>query len=250
MLGPIKRFFARPSVERESRAVSDWAGRRGHVFRRARGDAGFVIEGVLESLPWRLEWGPAQRPYIGGRELRLRMELGLPSDQQMLLLSRPLLEALERQTYEQFTGGVQTQAGGSTPEEMRWLVMFPKVELPGQKAFAQHFGVVASQPAVGLAWVAGPLANLLLHETDTGLLRDDPPLVLMTLRGRAYLRMRLEAPEPGAVAAALGVFETAVAQAVRVAADVTDTSDGWTAGATSAWQSLQPGEEGGPRKRR
>ncbi len=250
MLDRLKRFFGGAGGERDLVAVSEWAKRRGHVFRRARGDAGFVIEGVLESRPWRLEWGPSQRPYIDGRELRLRIELGLPADQQMLLLSRPLTDTLEHQTYEQFTGDVQTRAGSDTPEEMRWLVMFPKVDLSALGGLGLRFDAVASQAAVGLAWIAGPLAHQLLHEARAGVLRADPPLVLMTLRGRAYLRMQLGAPDPAPISAALAIFETAVAQAVRVAGEVTDTSTLWRTSATSAWQSLQPGDDAAARRRR
>lgn len=250
MLGPFKRLFGRGGGERDLAAVSSWAERRGHVFRWARGDAGFVIEGQLEQRPWRLEWGPSQRAYIDGHELRLRMDLELPQDQQMLLLSRPLMDALERRTYEQFTDGVQTQAGAGTPEEMRWLVMFQKLDLTALRGLGIRFGAVASQPAVALAWIGGPLANLLLQEGQDGLLQDDPPLVLMTLRGKAYLRLGLVAPEPAALGAALGVFETAVAQAVRVSSEVTDTSAGWSASASSAWQSLQPGDDSMARRRR
>ena len=31
--------------------------------------------GSINSKPWRLEWGPPQRKYIDGHELRIRMEL-------------------------------------------------------------------------------------------------------------------------------------------------------------------------------
>lgn len=209
-----------------------------------------MIEGVLEGRPWRIEWGPSQRSYIEGPELRARMELELPSDQQMLLLSAPLMDSLERKTYEQYTDNLQTQIGDATPEEMRWLVMLPKVDLSGLKGFRARFGAVSSQPAVGLAWIEGPLAGLLLHEAESGILQADPPLVLITLRGRTYLRLRLDRPEPETIAAAIALFETAVTRAIHAASVVTDTSAGWIAGASSAWQSLQPDEEHDPRKRR
>lgn len=252
MLASLRRFFATPgSGKRDLSAVAAWAQRRGHAFRPARRGQGFAIEGRLESRPWRIEWGPSQRSYIEGHELRARMELELPSDQQMLLLSAPLMDALERQAYEQYTDHLQTQINTSTPEEMRWLVMFPKVELSGVVGFRAHFGAVSSQPAVGLAWIEGPLAHLLLKEAETGLLRGDPPLVLITLRGRTYLRLQLADPNPDAIAAVLAIFETAVAQAVQAAAGVADTSAGWASGAASStWQSLQPDEESDPRKRR
>src|SRR6195952_5595647 len=188
MLESFKRLFGKPAIERDLSEISDWAKRCGHGFKRVRGEDGFVIDGAIDNKPWRIEWGPPQRSYIEGHELRIRMELDLPSDLQMLLLSRPLMDSLERKTFEEFTDNVQTQIGTKTPEEMRWLVMFPKVDLAAFKSLRLRFGAVASQPTVGLAWIDGPLGNM-LDSTAAGLLRDDPPFVLMTLRGRVYLRM-------------------------------------------------------------
>jgi hypothetical protein len=238
MLESLKRLFARPVPERDLAGISEWAKRRGHGFRRVRRDAGFVIDGLLEGRPWRMEWGPPQREYIEGHELRVRMELDLPSDTQMLLLSRPLMDALERKTFEDFTDNVQTQIGTKAPEEMRWLVMFPKVNLGALKAVRAHFGAVGSRPAAALAWIEGPLANMLESACGT-LLRGDPPFVLMTLRGRAYMRLALEAPDPQAIAEALALFETAVAQALRSAGGPVERgvdSDG----RSTAWQSFPP----------
>jgi hypothetical protein len=243
MLGSIKRLFSRPPPSHDLSAIEEWAERRGHGFRRVRGEAGFVIDGLLEGRPWRIEWGAPQRLYIEGQELRVRMALGLSSDAQMLVLSRPLMQTLERQTFEEFTDNVQTQIGTKTPEEMRWLVMFPKVDLGGLKTLRARFGAVASVPANGLAWLEGPLANQ-LEQAATDWLAEDPPFVLMTLRGRAYLRMRLAEPEPKVVAAALGLFETAITQALSAVGGTLDRGDELTSpsGSSTAWQSFSPPE--------
>lgn len=248
MLSSLKRFFSRPGPGADFGDVSEWAKRRGLGFKRARDDEGFVIDGLLEGSPWRLEWGPSQRAYIEGRELRLRMELNLPSDMQMLLLSRTLMTQLERQTYEQFTESTQTQVGTSTPEEMRWLVMFPMVDLAGLPELREHFGAVASTPATGLNWIEGPLANT-LEQARATLLAGDPPFLLMTLRNRAYLRLRLPTPEVSLLAMALKVFETAVTQAKRSALTRVATGQLWNTTAAAAWQSLRP-DDSAPRKRR
>ena len=249
MLDSFKRLFRGRGIERDLTEIADWAQRRGHGFKRARGDSGFVIDGMLEGKAWRIEWGPPQRPYIDGHELRLRMELDLPSDMQMLLLSRPLMDALERKTFEEFTDNVQTQIGTQSPEEMRWLVMFPKVDLGSLKTLRTNFGAVASAPALGLAWLEGPLANA-LEQAATGFLRDARPFVLMTLRGRTYLRMQLTAPDTVAVAAALAVFETAVTQAMRIADRVPDRGAAANSGGHTAWQTIQPDDPGELRKPR
>jgi hypothetical protein len=238
MLGPFKRLFSRNAGARDLSEIEAWARRRGHGFKRVRAEDGFVVDGLLEGKPWRIEWGPPQRPYIEGRELRLRMELDLPGDAQMLLLSRPLMDSLERQTFEEFTDNVQTQIGTKTPEEMRWLVMFPKVNLGAWKLLRARFGAVASVPAAGLAWIEGPLAHLLEQATDA-LLQNDPPFVLMTLRGRAYLRLQLEVPTVAALSAALAIFETAATQASRTSGVAIDVSgDSRRVGSNTAWQSF------------
>ena len=246
MLESLKRLFSRRRIDRDLSGIAEWAQRRGHGFKRVRHEDGFVIDGLLEGRPWRVEWGPPQRPYIEGHELRVRMELDLPSDMQMLLLSRPLMDSLERKTFEEFTDNVQTQIGTKTPEEMRWLVMFPKVNLTTLKSLRARFGAVASVPAAGLSWIEGPLANL-LEQAANEWLRDEPPFLLMTLRGRAYLRMQLAAPQPRVVAAALALSETAVAQAVRAAGGATGRGADSKAGDRStAWQSFPP-EDGSQR---
>ena len=245
MLDSFKRFFSKPGIARDLTEISDWAERRGYGFKRARGEDGLIIDGELEGKPWRIEWGPPQRPYVEGHELRLRMELDLPSEMQMLVLSRPLLDSLERLTFEEFTDNVQTQIGVKTPEEMRWLVMFPKVSMDTLKTLRARFGAVASAPEVGLAWIEGPLAAR-LEQAAEGFLRDEPPFVLMTLRGRAYLRMQLASPEPKAVAAALALFETAVAQARAAAGEVTQQTPAWPVSGGTAWQSLPLDEDAEP----
>jgi hypothetical protein len=239
MLESFKRLFSKPAIERDLTEISDWAKRRNYGFKRVRGEDGFVIDGMLDGRPWRVEWGPPQRSYIEGHELRVRMELDLPSDLQMLLMSRPLMDALERQTFEEFTDNVQTQIGTKTPEEMRWLVMFPKVNLSTLKTLRLRFGAVASDAASGLAWIEGPLGNLLEAASNDDLLRGDPPFILMTLRGRTYMRMQLASPNAKDVSVALGLFETAVAQAMRIA-EGSDRSEGWNSTANTAWQSYQP----------
>ncbi len=250
MLESLKRLFVRPGIERDLAELSEWAEHTGRSFKRVRGEDGFVIDGAIDGLPWRLEWGLSQRDYIGGQELRMRMELGLPQDMQMLLLSRTLLETLERATFEQFTNSMQTQIGATAPEEMRWLVMFPKVEL---KTLRARFGAVATVPAAGAAWIEGLLADGLTRSVDR-LLRDDPPFLLMTLRGRVYLRMLLAAPEVTDIAGALALFEIAAVQALSAAAGFDGPEGQWHATSTStsstAWQSLPSDELQNPIKRR
>jgi hypothetical protein len=239
MLESFKRFCSNPGLPPSYGEVSAWALQQGLSFKRARDEVGFVLDGAFQGKPWRLEWGLPQRAYIQGHELRLRMELKLPSDMQMLVLTRPLMELLERQTFEQSTEGNQTQIDTSTPEEMRWLVMYPKINLSALRNLRGLFGAVASSPDTGLAWLNGVLAQQLERATGS-MLRDSPPFVLMTLRGRTYLRMQLADPDPTALATAIGLFETAVVRAMQLVPQQGSATHDSTQDATTAWQSLQP----------
>jgi hypothetical protein len=211
MLDAIKRWIAGGPQRRNWHDVSEWAHQQGHGFKRARENEGFVIDGTLGDKPWRLEWGPPQRAYIARHELRIRMELQLSSNLQMLLMTRPLMERLERETFERYTSGNQTLIDVSTPEEMRWLAMFPKVDFTDlPKDLRQRFGGVASDGQLALHWIDASVAQP-LSAVDAGVLRDDAPFVLMTLRGRLYLRLQLNDPHPAAVAPVIALFQAAAA---------------------------------------
>ena len=75
------------------------------------------------------------------------------------------------------------------------------------------------------------------------LLREDPPFVLMTLRGRVYLRMQMEEPEPIAVAQAVALFQAGAQAALRVGGGLHETNAGWASTASSAWQNQIPPED-------
>ena len=235
MFDALRRWIARDAEGADWRAAAAWAAQRGAGFKRSRDGAGFVVEGRLDASPWRLEWGPPQRSYIAGRELRLRMELGLPQELNMLVLSRPLMEALERSAFEQYTAQMQTRIDDTTPEEMRWLAMFPKLSLGFDRELRQHFGSVALSAKAAEVWLHGPLAAR-LTAAARGALAGDPPFVLMTLRGRLYLRLQLGTPEADAIGALVTLFETAAAQAVLAAGGAAERPESGPATATTAWQ--------------
>jgi hypothetical protein len=235
MLDAFKKLISRAPVGPDWREVSDWAKANRLKFKRAHEGEGFVLDGGTESKPWRLEWGPPQRLYIEGHELRLRMELGLSANLQTLLISQPLLETLERQTFERFTESTQTMIDASTPEEMRWLAMFPKVPYNASKDVRMRFGLVGNTPAEASNWVEGALAHQ-MEAASRGFLKAEPPFVLMLLRGRAYLRMQLPEPDVSVIGQAISVFEVAVLQALRVAGIETEASAEWPSTGSTAWQ--------------
>ena len=247
MLDAFKKLISRPPPGPDWREVSEWAKRHKLGFKREVEGQGFALIGGLESKPWRLEWGPPQRSYIEGNELRLRMELGLSPNLQMLLISQPLLEALERQTFERFTESTQTVIDGATPEEMRWLAMVPKVPYKASKEVRMRFGLLGNVPEEAAAWLDGALA-LQVEKAAEGFLKHEPPFVLMLLRGRAYLRLQLIEPDVRHMGAAIAVFETAVLQALRVAGLGAEKGPDWSSTASTAWQNQLDAEEG-PKRR-
>jgi hypothetical protein len=244
MLDSLKRLFRREGEAPRWPEVEAWAAATGRSFRPAREGAGFVIEGRCEARSWRLEWGPSQRDYLAGQELRLRMDLELPHQLQLLVASRELMKWLEGETFERYTDHLQTQIDSTTPEEMRWLVMFPKLSLRALPALHARVGAVgASLPALA-RWIEGVLA-VRLEQCLQRLLAEDRAFVLMTARNRLMLRLELAEPAPEALNQAIGLFETALARVPNAIEGLSETSSTWPSTAASAWQAqLPPGDAG------
>lgn len=277
MLPSIKRWMGR---ERPGGVdwsdVVDWAADRRLDFRRERDDRGFVVEGTAAGRPWRLEWGPPQRDYLAGRELRLRCEAGLPPELQMLLITAPLAEALEREAFSRFTEQAQTEVDLALPEEMRWLALFRRVPLAPWRGLRGRLDAVAALPGTVEAWLQE--GDFCTHveralaptgdggDTPANAARARPldPLVLMTLRGRLYLRTELAEPHLPTLDAARRLFEAALQRleapvavvrsraAVRVGptarpdpdADEALPFDDADGGESTAWQTRAPGDDG------
>ena len=242
MLNAIKRWISGSPSGSDWGAISAWAQQQGHGFKRVKDEVGFVLDGRFEKRSWRLEWGAPQRAYIPSHELRLRIELQLPQALQMLVMSRPLMETLERETFERFTESNQTLIDASTPEEMRWLAMFPKAPLELPKGIRAQFGAVSGEAAEASAWV-DPALGQQLAAASLNLLRDSPPFVLMSLRGRLYMRAQLDDPEPVALAQAVSLFEAAVGSAQRVAAGVHEGAADFSSTSSTAWAHLDPPDD-------
>jgi hypothetical protein len=241
MLEALKRWMAGSPTRPGYAEVEDWATARQLPFKRARDGEGFVVDAVRRNPPWRLEWGPSQRPYLPGQELRLRGEVGGAPELHMLVLSRSLMEALERRVFEDYTGGLQTRIDTATPEEMRWLVLSPKPPVSPFKELRDRFGGVANH-AEGLAqWLEGPFAAKLAEAASTWLAAD-APLVLVVQRARLTLRMACPRPDVKRMERAMWLFEVALREARRVA-------ERWESAALSVGDTTQPslwGREGPP----
>jgi hypothetical protein len=192
--------------------LSLWAERRRYTARPVRGDdGGMVVEGRNGADAFRLEWGPSTRSYVEGHELRLRAEIPVVSDLQVLVLNRSLQEAMERAVFEQYVDGVQTRIDNQTPPEMRWLVMFPKLSGSELGPLREGFAAVGSLKPWLQAWLEGPLSSALAALN----LPKDQPLVLMLSRKGLQLRTQAAKPDVAQLDNWLKLFDVAMREARR-----------------------------------
>jgi hypothetical protein len=241
MLDSFKRLISRNHGPSSWLPVQHWAHDEKMVFSGSEDATGFWIEGGLESRPWRLEWGSPQRQYIKGAELRIRIDMGVAAELQMLLLSKKLFDSLEHNAFESFTETTQTLIDTNLPEELRWLVMFPTANYQAVKAVRSRLHLLGSSPLEAAHWIEGVLAKQLELALSTFLIQDIPFLI-MVLGSRVYLRMQLETPLLDSIQQALAVFETAVLQAIQTASLAQQNDTTWQQSTTAtAWQT-RPGE--------
>ena len=217
MLEGFKRLFSgsTPAAVPEWQGIAPWAESRQYTYREVPGE-GFVVDGRLGVTPWRMEWGPSQRPYINGPELRLRAELGLPAELQVVVMNRVLQEAMEKSVFEQFVEGVQTRIDNQTPPEMRWLVMYPKLSGSEMPQLRERYVALSSVRRWLQQWLEGPLSASLAGVTVAA----DVPLVLMIGRGRLMLRTALPDADIGVLQGWLRLFESAIREARRMGEEV------------------------------
>jgi hypothetical protein len=219
-----------------------WAEAQGHRFATTRDAEGFVIESTRDAA-WRAEWGPSQRDYIAGMELRVRAEVGEVPDLQMLAMSRFAAKLLEQEVFEQYTEGNQTRMDDRTPEEMRWLVLHEKMPRSALGALREHFIVLANRPAAAPMWLDGALGEQLA--TATQWLAERQTLALVVQRGRFVLRLGAAEATPELLHAAIGLASVAAAAARRVAAEVARGAVGSERPSTWGAPSAMPPDERG-----
>ena len=237
MLELFRRWFGQASRDApEVAPLRRWAEAAGWRFAPARGSEGFVVEATGEGPGWRAEWGPAQRDYIGERELRIRADIGDAGDLQMLVIARSLMTRLETAVFEQVTEGNQTRMDDRTPEEMRWLVLFPTVPRATLGPLRERFAALANRPAAAPLWLEGELSQAL--QAAAPWLAADTPFVMVVQRGRFVLRMALPQPDEDTLRRTIDLALIAVAAARRVGVEVmhgrlgSERPSGW--GAPSA----------------
>lgn len=207
--------------------LQQWAELRQYVWRDVRGGEGFVVEGRQGLLPWRLEWGPAQRDYVKGMEVRLRADVGVHPELQALVLNRRLQEAMERDVFDQYVEDLQTRVDTRTPPEMRWLVMYSPLSSNELRGLKDRWAAVANVKPWLTDWLAGPLTSELASAPG----EPEVPVVVMVARSRLTLRTAMSDPTPEQLESWVHVFECALREARRVG----------TSGCEEPEQATQPG---------
>ncbi|WP_457427213.1 hypothetical protein [Roseateles sp. P5_E7] len=230
----VKHWLVTRANAARWRPIQDWAEARGASFAQSRDGSGFLIE-QPKALPGplRVEWGVSQRSYLPGTELRMRCEMGLHPDLQTMVLCRALMENLERAVFEAYTDTLKTRVDTDTPEEMRWLVMFPKFNNAASQIVRQRYGVVGVTKELTGAWIDGDLSEA-LAQASQDLLPEGHPFVLMCMRGNLYLRTEMAEPDLARVQAMVRLLECAAREALRVNARLADTG-AWPTTTSIAW---------------
>lgn len=222
-------LFRRPAVPGWPALAA--AGRaRGWEFRLTHERDGFALDAPAGAAHWRLEWGPAQRAYLGGHELRLRGDTGIDPMSHALLMPRGLLTSLENAIYQQFTEGVMTRLDDQTPEEVRWLAMSERLTANDMGSLNTRFAAVSNVAGWMADWLRTGLGPSLLEWSGAGAAESPGsavptapvhltpvPMSLVLRRGQLVLRVAMPKPDITSVVAAISLYEIALAEAIRSA---------------------------------
>lgn len=230
----VKHWLVTRANAARWRPIMDWAEARGADFSQTREGEGFLIEQPKAVPgPLRIEWGASQRSYLPGTELRMRCEMGLHPDLQMMVLCRTLMEDLERAVFEAYTDTLKTRVDTDTPEEMRWLVMFPKFDNASSQILRQRYGVVGVTKDLASSWVESEFGEALVQASQD-LLPEGHPFVLMSMRGNLYLRTAMSEAELPRVQGLVRLIETAAREAQRINGRLSE-GGAWPTTTSIAW---------------
>lgn len=240
----VKHWLVARANASHWRPIKEWAEARGGRFVATEDGVGFAVDCPKVDLGrLRIEWGESQRSYMPGFELRMRCELGLPVDLQLMALDRVLMEELEHVVFEAYTDTLKTRADTDTPEEMRWLVMLQKFNPAASPLLRQRVGFVGATQALAAAWVEGELGEALI-QAGQDLLPEGHPFVLMSMRGNLYLRTAMPDADAEKIQALVRLLECAAREAARLGERLSESGT-WRSTSAAAWQnSMRPSDEG------
>ena len=212
MLDALRRWLNLGGAPPGWAEFDPWADANQWTIKRTIAHDGWAMIDNPDHPGWRIEWGPAQRSFMGSHEFRIRFEVAQNSEVQALLLDRPLLAHLDHEIYAQITDNVQTRLDEETPEEMRWLAMHPKLS-PNQMGVAlrDRYGAIGNDTEWVSRWLAGPISDALKLRADELSLEavTAEPFMLRLARGQVVLRQ--SAPRP-----TVKLLESSIAVAAAV----------------------------------
>lgn len=193
MFGRIKKWIALASEAvqggGELEQVEAWAAVQGFAFERLENANDFALAGQVGGHGWCLQRVQTDRDFVLGTELRGRADLNVDPGMAIMLLNRPLKEALEQRAFEQVTHGVQTMVDSDLPEEARWLALYDQVGWSSAPMdFWDRYAIVAESRAQAQQWLDGPLLALLM-DWPTPTVQQMTPFILRLQQGRVELRM-------------------------------------------------------------
>jgi hypothetical protein len=243
MLITLRRWLSRgPATGDVGATMATWAHARHLTHRRMREPVGAVVECSLGRQAWRMEWGPSQRPYIPGHELRLVAELDVPRDLFALVLNRSLMEVLEKSVFDEFVQGVQTRIDAETPQEVRWLVMLPRLTGTELRELRERYMALGSAKPWLQTWLAGPLGAALINLAT--LCSPQRPVVWTLGKGRLTLRTTAEHLDTETLDQWHAAFETAMRETLRASAELRDSrSSSGQSTMPAAWPRTSFGED-------
>ena len=193
MFGRIKKWIALASEAVQGGGVLDqieaWAAAQGFVFERSENAEDFALAGKGGGYDWRLQRMQTDRDFIVGAELRVFADVSVDPGIAIMLINRPLKEALEQRAFEQVTDGVQTMLDTDLPEEARWLALYDQVGWSSAPLdFWDRYAIVAETRAQAQQWLEGALLPLLM-DWPTPAVQQMTPFILRLHHGRVELRM-------------------------------------------------------------
>jgi hypothetical protein len=240
VLKQVKHWMKLRAHASQWKPVADWAAKRNAQFtiEEEDGAEGCSVMDAQNPLgPLLIEWGAPQRDYVQGAELRMRWDLKLKSDLQVMLIERSLMDRLESMVFEAYTDTLQTRVDTDTPEEMRWLVMFPRLEQWSGKVARQRFGALGATAEMIQEWLSGSLSDVLALASQD-LVPAGHPFVMLTQRGNLYLRHQMPEINVEQIQSLVRVAEVAAREALALNKRVTDPV--WSTSSVSVFPPTAP----------
>ena len=188
-LQKAKKWLAKLIKMLPENNIAIWARTQGLIYAGTAEIDKFVISGTVDNKPWTVERRAGSRPFIEGDELTLRAVLDVLTTPAIIIMNRPLKNALEEQAYNVYTDSVQTFIAPGLTQEMRWIALYPERFQPRlSQDFRDNFAVLANDTSHASSWLSQDLADLICN---CQLNQVAAPFILMLLRGKMYIQLQI-----------------------------------------------------------